>query len=385
MPIARFVSAIAAALIILFLGCHHAAIAYVLHRDGPDPILFPPIGNENVSQIRSVAIKGARQATPQIDCDIPEDLISLRWQGRTADVSFHSQAFFANSSDPSSNQVGRGMYVDPLLAIEKFRLTLAESQAKGCLRAIETERLRRAIVERFPLPPVIAHFLQMGSYDITGYLDLTPDFRMQITSPIYRAGAEPSTKTLLGYETANYTFVGGWPDNQTRLRLASATEVLIGAAPVEKRTLHNELPFSKSPAHFRLLFMKDESTSDRITRAVLLLAADESKLTQAVARRGSRPDDFCTTLSVAEMSCTILPKNFGVSPELRVRVNQKDAFVRIGGMVQEVLNLEDPKAGPSASLEVLRPFHGRLIPINFDRSSRDILRLVLLPGDQLTF
>jgi hypothetical protein len=181
------------------------------------------------------------------------------------------------------------MYVDPLLAIEKFRLTLAESQAKGCLRAIETERLRRAIVERFPLPPVIAYFLQMGSYDITGYLDLTPDFRMQITSPIYRAGAEPSTKTLLGYETANYTFVGGWPDNQTRLRLASATEVLIGAAPVEKRTLHNELPFSKSPAHFRLLFMKDESTSDRITRAVLLSAADESKLTQAVARRGSRP------------------------------------------------------------------------------------------------
>jgi len=330
MPIARFVSAITAALIILFLGCHHAAIAYVLHRDGPDPILFPPIGNENISQIRSVAIKGARQATPRIDCDIPEDLISLRWQGRTADVSFHSQAFFANSSDPSSNQVGRGMYVDPLLAIEKFRLTLAESQAKGCLRAIETERLRRAIVERFPLPPVIPYFLQMGSYDITGYLDLTPDFRMQITSPIYRAGAEPSTKTLLGYETANYTFVGGWPDNQTRLRLASATEVLIGAAPVEKRTLHNELPFSKSPAHFRLLFMKDESTSDRITRAVLLSAADESKLTQAVARRGSRPDDFSTTLSVAEMSCTILPKNFGVSPELRVRVNQKDAFVRIG-------------------------------------------------------
>ena len=382
MPNARFVSAIAAALIILFLGCHHAAIAYVLHRDGPDPILFPPIGNQNISQIRSVAIKGARQATPQIDCDIPEDLISLRWQGRTADVSFHSQVFFANSSDPSANQVGRGMYVDPLLAIEKFRLTLAESQAKGCLRAIETERLRRAIVERFPLPPVIAYFLQMGSYDITGYLDLTIDFRTQITSPIYRAGAEPSTKTLLGYETANYTFVGGWPDNRTRLRLASATEVLIGAAPVEKRTLHNELPFSKSPAHFRLLFMKDESTSDRITRAVLLSAADESKLPQAVARRRSRPDDFCTTLSVAEMSCTILPKNFGVSPELRVRVNQKDAF---GGMVQEVLNLEDPKAGPPALLEVLRPFHGRLIPINFDRSSRDILRLVLLPGDQLTF
>jgi hypothetical protein len=112
-------------------------------------------------------------------------------------------------------------------------LALSERQAKGCLREIENERLRRTIVEYFPLPPAIAYFLQMGSYDITGYFDLTPDFRMQITSPIYPAGTEPSTKTLLGYETANYTFVREGPDNRTRLRLASATEVLIGAAPIE--------------------------------------------------------------------------------------------------------------------------------------------------------
>jgi hypothetical protein len=384
MPIARFVSAFTAALVILFLGCHHAAMAYVLHRDGLDPVLYPPRG-DNASQILLVAIKGARQATPKMDCDIPGDLISLRWQGSTADISFHSQTFFALSSDQSPNQIGRGMYVDPLLAIDKFRLTLAERQAIGCLRAIENERLRRAIVERFPLPPAIAYFLQMGSYDITGYFDLTPDFRMQITSPIYPAGTEPSAKALLGYETANYTFVGEEPDSRTRLRLASATEVLIGAAPIEKRALRNELPFDRSPAHFRLLFMTDETSSDRITRAALLSAPDETKLAQAVANRGNRPDDFCTALSIDDVNCTILPKNFGVSPELRVRVNRKDAFVRVGGMVQEVLDLENPEAGPPPSLKVLRPFHGRLIPIKFDSSSRDILRLVLLPGDQITF
>jgi hypothetical protein len=271
------------------------------------------------------------------------------------------------------------MYVDPLLAIDRFRLALAERQATGCLRAIENERLRRAIVEHFPLPPAIAYFLQMGSYDITGYFDLTPDFRMQITSPIYPPGTEPSTKTLLGYETSE------GPDSRTRLRLASATEVLIGAEPIEKRTLRNELRFSESPAHFRLLFMKDETTSDRVTRAVLLSAPDETKLTQAVARRRNRPEDFCTKLTVADVNCTILPKNFGVSPELRMRVNQKDAFVRVGGMVQEVLDLENPEAGPPPSLRVLRPLHRRLIPIKFDRSSRDILKLVLLPGDQITF
>jgi hypothetical protein len=167
--------------------------------------------------------------------------------------------------------------------------------------------------------------------------------------------------------------------------LASATEVLIGAAPIEKHTLRNELPFSKSPGYFRLLFMADETTSGRITRAILLSTPDETKLTQAIDRRGNKPADFCTTLSIPEVNCTIFPKNFGVSPELRIRVNQKDAFVRVGGMVEEVLDLENPEAGPPPSLKVLRPFHSRLIPIKFDPSSKDILRLVLLPGDQITF
>ena len=88
---------------------------------------------------------------------------------------------------------------------------------------------------------------------------------------------------------------------------------------------------------------------------------------QAVASRRDRPDDFCNTLPITDVKCTILPKNFGVSPELRVRVNQKDAFVRVGGMVQEILDLEDQESGPPPSLKVFRPFHGRLVPIKFDR------------------
>lgn len=250
---------------------------------------------------------------------------------------------------------------------------------------MESERLRRAIVENLPLPPAIAYFLQLGSYDVTGYIDLTPDFRMQVTSPIYPPGTEASPAALLGYETANYIFVREGLETRMQLRLASAREVLIRGEVFEKQTLHNELPFSKSLGYFRLLFMAEESASNRITRAILLSAPEQSKFPQAVPHRGMSPDEFCTTVSVAKVNCTVFPKNFGVSPELRIRVNQKDAFLRVGGTVQEVLNLEMPDARPPASLKILRPFHGRLIPIKFDGSSGDILKLVLLPGDQVTF
>ena len=379
----RFALSILVVFIILFLGCQHAAIAYRLRRDGLDPILLPPMAVDHSSESVSIAIKHARETNATTtDCDIAGELISLHWQKSTADISFRSQAFFANANQ-SPDQVIRGVYVDPLLAIDKFRLDLTERQSKGCMSPVEGERLRRAIVENLPLPPVIAYFLQLGSYN-TGYIDLTPDFRLQVTDPIYPPGAETSVANLLGYEAASYIFIREGKENQMRLRLASASEVPINGRSFEKQTLHNELPFSKSQGYFRLLFMAEEGMSNRITRAVLLSASDENKLSQAVPRRGMSPNEFCATVPVTNVSCTVFPKNFGVSPELRILVNRKDVFLRVGGMVQEVLN-RGTSEGPPASLKILRPFHGRLIPIKFDGSSGDILKLVLLPGDQLTF
>ena len=381
MTIPRVCSVAAAAILIFFLGCQHAAIAYHLRRDGLDPVVLPPLV-DRASPSLSIDLQHARHAAPKsIDCDVTGDLISLRWEKSTAQISFRAQSLFA-SDQLSSNQIGRGVYVDPLLAADRFRLGLVERESKGCFTSAESERLRRAIVERIPLPPYLAYSLQLGSYSVSGYFDLTPDFRMQITSPIYPTGAKPSTSALLGYETANYAFTR--EGNLTRLRLASATETLIGNVPAEKQTVRNELPFGKSPAHFRLFFKTEEGQSSQVTRAILLSSRSQLRLTEAVAHGASSVDDFCATLSLSQVSCSVLPKNYGVTPELRVRVNQKDAFVRVGGMVRELLDL-DRVANPPPSLQILRPFHGRLIPIEFDRSSKDILDLVLLPGDELRF
>jgi hypothetical protein len=384
MRIVKLALTFVAALVFLFLGCHHATFAYVLNRDGRDPILLPPGRAGGTSRNLSAMLKEARRSVNRSDCDITNDLVSLSWRGSTARLEFHSQAFLADS-DQSPNQIGRGVFVDPLVAMDNFRMGLAKLEMKGCLKANESARIRRGIVESFPMPPVVAYFLQLGSYDVTGYFDLTPDFRVQINSPIYAPGGEQSTRTLAGYETVNYSLVRESPDSLTRFQLSTATDTLIGQEPVETPSPRNELPFSKSPSHFRLFFMTDETSSDRVTRAVVLSATKFSELDGALVYRSNRPDDFCTKVATTGMSCVVLPKNYGVSPELRVRVNRKDAFVTVGGMVQDVLDLESADAPLPLSLEILRPFHDRLIPIKFDRASRDILKLVLLPGDQITY
>jgi hypothetical protein len=52
-------------------------------------------------------------------------------------------------------------------------------------------------------------------------------------------------------------------------------------------------------------------------------------------------------------------------------------------MVQEVLN--HPDDDPARDLKILRLFQGRLIPIMFERGNAEVLKVVLLPGDQVTF
>jgi hypothetical protein len=396
-------------LVLLVSGCGHAPMAYQLRRQGIDPVLFPPTRVKEISTASEVrvSLKNSRASSESAaGCDIDGSVVSLHWQGTTAVVSLRTQPFYTATADQAPNQTDRGLFIDPLVAMEKFHADLLDRQTKGCLRPDENTRLRRAIVENLPLPPTIAYFFDLGSYDVTGYFDLTPDFRMITTSPIYRADADPIPDNLIGYETAHYVFVADPRPNgrmaatpadgfaavadsnsdRIRMALSRATEVINGEPAIEKRTLRNDLHFSQSPGYFRLLFMADDNAATvRVTRAILLSAVDQAGVARAVAARQESAEKFCATLAVPSVTCTIFPRNFGVSPELRVRANGQDFYIRVGGFLQEAIDLQHPENGPPKTLKVRRLYRGRLVPIKFDPKSDDILKLVLLPGDEITW
>src|ERR1700722_11954232 len=88
--LSRFISLSAIVVIFTFpLGCRHSAVAYVLHRNGPDAVISPPLRSTDTEEAIVVAIKNARRDNTKSDCDIAGDVISLRWQGRSADVTFY--------------------------------------------------------------------------------------------------------------------------------------------------------------------------------------------------------------------------------------------------------------------------------------------------------
>jgi hypothetical protein len=401
------------ALIVLTLfvsGCGHAPMAYQLRRQGLDPVLFPPTKLKETSTNADihVSLRNSRASSESpAQCDIDGSVVSLHWRGTTAVVSLRTQSFYTATADQAPNQTDRGLFVDPLVAMEKFHADLLDSQTRGCLGPDENARLRRAIVENLPLPPTIAYFFDLGSYDVTGYFDLTPDFRMLTTSPIYLPDTDLTPDNLIGYETAHYVVIAEPSSNaarnaalpanrfavaadsnseRIRMSLSRATEVINGDPAIEKRTLRNDLHFSQSPGYFRLLFMADDNAATvRVTRAIMLFAPDQTRLAQAVASRQVSAENYCATLALPGLTCTIFPRNFGVSPELRIRTNGEDFYIRVGGFLKEAIDLRDAENGPPKTLKVRRLFRGRLVPVKFDSNSNDILKLVLLPGDEITW
>ena len=59
--------------------------------------------------------------------------------------------------------------------------------------------------------------------------------------------------------------------------------------------------------------------------------------------------------------------------------------MRVGAGVGEAINQAGRVRGVPKTLVVRRLYHGRLIPIQFDPASEDILGLTLLPGDEISY
>lgn len=199
-------------------------------------------------------------------------------------------------------------------------------------------------------------------------------------SPIYVDGAAPSTENLIGYETAEYEIGSAGDTGRVKISLVSVTEKLVGQPLVRKSTTRIALPFPESYAYSRLLVRYDASS--QLTIATVMSASEISKLNEATRNRDSGPADVCQSVSVAGVTCMSFPPRFGVTLEMLVRVNGVQVPA---SSVWSGLNLQGTDPAVPESLMVRRPFRGHLIPIQFDRASRDILSLPLMPEDEISY
>jgi len=309
-------------------------------------------------------VSNARRHPAALDgCDIENDLLGLQWLGNTAEIRLRSESYFPAPGDERPEETAPRVYLDSVQKIEAFRDALKDRVVRGCLRSGEAQALTRAIVERLPFPPLVGHFIRFGS-EVDGVVDLTAELRLKVVSPVRDARNE-----VVDYQIAWYRIDPAPKDARVRISPASGS-----AAP---------LVFPSALLYFRLLLRSASSPADHL--ATILSSADEAALDKATSRFKIDQDPSCAALATPGVTCLTPAPDVSINLEFPVSVNHKQVFVPLNGTLSDAMQPTARGNTIPATLRIRRLYRGRLRTIKLETASRNLLRFLLMPGDEITW
>ena len=344
------------AVLVLF-GCaakQRPVTNWRLSGSGQGHLLLPPLPPQG----QSVLLRNARTVKKTDPaCNIAGREIQLTWRGRTAQVAISRDAV-----GPAADVVLKGgpapLVGTPLRDLgwwPRFTQDLEHRARTGCRAARDAKNLSARIVENLAMPSSVAWQLRYGNFLSTGYIDVEPVFVLSSVAPLLKSGVANyrTPEDVVGYETVYYEVE---PRGDGGVKIA--------------------LP--DSARYVRYYFRMWSVAGDR---KIALLATPAPALLSAVSGKfEGDPEGFCKSAKPSEAACISVPSQMMIAPELRVRVNGKPTYIMAGGSLGQALRaagIKDQKrviAEILPRLQVLRPCGGRMLPVEFDRSSGDEIR-----------
>jgi hypothetical protein len=287
---------------------------------------------------------------------------------------------------------------DPLLKQPPGWLShwTAQAESEGCIAAGEGLKLAARIVESLPLDPRAAWRLLHADDRQTGYVDLGPETRLQVVSPILREGAPPdapilddstltgegnrltltlkATPNLVGYETAWYALQPKVGQIGFAIAPLSAEKHIQGKVEPAAAPATDYLKFGPQAAYYRLFYKADKG---EVVEVVLAAAtrAELDRQTQAFSSEAA----LCA--QAPTQVCVVIPKRVALNPFLAITVNASETTVPVGATIGAAIHLD--RVPPE--LKVYRLYAGKLVPVEFDRASPAILGLVLNGGEKISW
>jgi hypothetical protein len=235
------------------------------------------------------------------------------------------------------------------------------AEQSGCVPAGEGNALAERVLDNVPLGLAQRYRLMHPNHARSGFVDLGPENRLEVITPILRPGAGENAGAL------RQTSVEAAPKGLT-VTVESAPDLLgvetawyqpragtiepIGTAP--RRNL-----FAGMQARYWRLVYKADQTS-------VVVAADSWRELQEVTAAGSCP------------KCIAVPRSVAVNPYLAVTVNGGEVRAPVGATLGTVIRTAGRKPEEVlGTLELSKRFEGRMLPVMFERTMPQVLSLVM--------
>jgi len=274
-------------------------------------------------------------------------------------------------------------------------------EAEGCVASGEAVHLAQAIAEAVPLPTAVVFRLLHQPFQAgrVSFVDLGPDNRIQVDSPITKGGAPadlaPQETTVSGGATANsvsveiktsQSLIGyetAWYGLQRKLNGAGFTIVplyaeshIAGAVSRDAAPRVNPFHFRPEAAFFRMFYRGDRTIVIISAPTPVELEAETDALRQNVGACDGFPAG----------SCVLLPNNMGANPHLVVAVNGESTALPMNATVRSaIVTAKGRPEDVLAKLVVRKPHAGRMAPVEFPAGSPDILNLPLAGGEEISW
>jgi hypothetical protein len=252
---------------------------------------------------------------------------------------------------------------------------VTDAEAQGCLAPHTGLNLAMRILESLPFDPSAAYRLLHADNIHKGYVDLGPQYELQVVSPVLKEGTDaavPEITTitgsgarldvgvkaapnLIGYETAWYAFRVKPDGSGSTIAPLGAERTIAGKKEPADGPKTNWFQFPPQAGYYRM-FYKTDPADNGITEIVIGAStpAELDHWTQAMSADNATCEKSGTTM------CVVVPRQVAVNPFLHVTVNGSDVRLNQGNSVRLAILAGggSPRPADVPNLVVLKPYAG---------------------------
>jgi hypothetical protein len=228
-------------------------------------------------------------------------------------------------------------------------------------------RLRAPDARETSFPDVLNRFTPGAP----AWVELRPQMELRIENAYYREGSTKRTlANFLGTQVARYQVRPR--GTLSLLSVQSGLKQEPGNQPAVQRLISNSQERYRYHRFFYEILLNRKA---ELRGAALLGARSAEELDRLATQLLADPASVCGGTS---SQCSVFPETCTVSLEIEIVVNGAPQTVLWGSFLASV-------ATRPRHLELLRPYRGRLSPVEIDAADANAMRLPLLPGDHINW